>query len=390
MFKQMHGVATASHMALHAHVGNGPEYHLRATVHPQFNSGGFSHHHVRSLGMDNSNDIQNGRTRYSMHSDNMAPMSFSPSLYPSSSNRSDMSSSTSTTGPSPHGDRRPTPILPPFQTSHTKISQPQLPSFDNTIPNDPMSDQQWRTGGRPTNTPESNSNANPIYDMNPYMTAGHESRPLDELDMVPPNSRINSTGVRSPNRSDATMLNSDIAMDSPSNQTALSFYSNRPVAGFEPGGSSTYANGFPSIPTSQQHSLEYQSSMTMAESNSIPTTVSVMNGHQQEAMANGGPAHSQTITAPVTPPSQSVPRRPSIPAPHMMSTFSAKVVTSTPKRYKCTVCSKRFTRPSSLTTHTYSHTGEKPYTCGVEGCGRNFSVVSNLRRHTKIHNASTP
>ena len=32
---------------------------------------------------------------------------------------------------------------------------------------------------------------------------------------------------------------------------------------------------------------------------------------------------------------------------------------STQKKYKCKVCGKRFTRPSSLKTHMYSHTGEK-------------------------------
>lgn len=31
---------------------------------------------------------------------------------------------------------------------------------------------------------------------------------------------------------------------------------------------------------------------------------------------------------------------------------------STPRRYKCTLCTKRFTRPSSLATHMHSHTGE--------------------------------
>ncbi|WP_368858692.1 C2H2-type zinc finger protein [Oceanobacillus saliphilus] len=29
------------------------------------------------------------------------------------------------------------------------------------------------------------------------------------------------------------------------------------------------------------------------------------------------------------------------------------------KKHKCKVCDKRFTRPSSLQTHMYSHTGEK-------------------------------
>lgn len=55
------------------------------------------------------------------------------------------------------------------------------------------------------------------------------------------------------------------------------------------------------------------------------------------------------------------------------------------KKHVCEVCGKRFTRPSSLQTHVYSHTGEKPFSCDFEGCGRHFSVVSNLRRHRKIH-----
>ena len=92
------------------------------------------------------------------------------------------------------------------------------------------------------------------------------------------------------------------------------------------------------------------------------------------------------------------------PAPQsMMGQFSSKVSSSTQKKHKCKVCDKRFTRPSSLQTHMYSHTGEKrkfwdfdphiqviltsytAFSCEVEGCGRHFSVVSNLRRHRKVH-----
>jgi uncharacterized Zn-finger protein len=87
----------------------------------------------------------------------------------------------------------------------------------------------------------------------------------------------------------------------------------------------------------------------------------------------------------------------------MMSQFSSKMPSNTQKKHKCKVCDKRFTRPSSLQTHMYSHTGEKrkltrvaqksstgtnfipAFACDVLGCGRHFSVVSNLRRHKKVH-----
>jgi len=56
-------------------------------------------------------------------------------------------------------------------------------------------------------------------------------------------------------------------------------------------------------------------------------------------------------------------------------------------RYKhvCTVCGKDFPRPTGLSTHMNSHTGEQPFACIVPGCAKRFSVQSNARRHLSTH-----
>ena len=57
-------------------------------------------------------------------------------------------------------------------------------------------------------------------------------------------------------------------------------------------------------------------------------------------------------------------------------------------RHICTVCDKGFLRPSSLRTHSLTHSGEKPHSCPVVGCdrhgeGKGFSVRSNMTRHVR-------
>ncbi|KAF2447193.1 hypothetical protein P171DRAFT_355295 [Karstenula rhodostoma CBS 690.94] len=74
---------------------------------------------------------------------------------------------------------------------------------------------------------------------------------------------------------------------------------------------------------------------------------------------------------------------------HYISTSSQSAFPQSQDRYICSTCNKAFSRPSSLRIHSHSHTGEKPYKCPQPGCGKAFSVRSNMKRHERGCHAST-
>lgn len=68
---------------------------------------------------------------------------------------------------------------------------------------------------------------------------------------------------------------------------------------------------------------------------------------------------------------------------HYISPSSQATFPQSQDRYICPTCSKAFSRPSSLKIHSHSHTGEKPFRCPHAGCGKAFSVRSNMKRHER-------
>ena len=174
-----------------------------------------------------------------------------------------------------------------------------------------------------------------------------------EAQRQPPSSLINITD-RLNNASEAERQSFSDALDASRGMVAMSQSDITPrnIYGHSNSSrSSTDSYGFPS--THSAHSSISSASTYPSYYNSSVSEASV--GDYSSASESIDMPNPRTLPRPNGLVGGNMP-----PAPQsMMGQFSSKVSSSSQKKHKCKICDKRFTRPSSLQTHMYSHTGEK-------------------------------
>lgn len=145
------------------------------------------------------------------------------------------------------------------------------------------------------------------------------------------------------------------------------------------------SNGYPPIDTNWSASRSRNGSESSAHDTSSASTPRNGTPVAENGLASQRPL--PTFASPRLAPQSTPPMDPQL-APtwqhhHYYPATNPPSYPQTQERYICPTCSKPFSRPSSLKIHTYSHTGEKPYKCKHDGCGKHFSVRSNMKRHEK-------
>ncbi|KAL5274924.1 hypothetical protein ACFFRR_001133 [Megaselia abdita] len=61
---------------------------------------------------------------------------------------------------------------------------------------------------------------------------------------------------------------------------------------------------------------------------------------------------------------------------------------SAERKFVCSFCNKGFTQAANLRNHERIHTNDRPYVCG--DCGKTFTQITNLNNHRRLHTGERP
>ncbi|OQD75710.1 hypothetical protein PENDEC_c006G01394 [Penicillium decumbens] len=136
-----------------------------------------------------------------------------------------------------------------------------------------------------------------------------------------------------------------------------------------------YASPAPSVSSYTSHASPVEAPQPIYYRPTTTFAPAPMPQHQHQ------PAQSPSLISPVTPAWQHH---------HYFPPSSTTPYQQNHDRYICRTCHKAFSRPSSLRIHSHSHTGEKPFRCTHAGCGKAFSVRSNMKRHERGCHSGRP
>ncbi|KAI0337158.1 hypothetical protein BDW22DRAFT_974584 [Trametopsis cervina] len=118
----------------------------------------------------------------------------------------------------------------------------------------------------------------------------------------------------------------------------------------------------------------------------VPQTASPLHTASQTSPGYRSSQSDSPSTSPFTPSHPLSDPYDPIYAPDLQDrSFQRRAVREDEKKHACKVCGKAFNRPSSLEIHMNIHLGRKPFKCPFPGCGREFNVNSNMRRHLRNH-----
>ncbi|GIK06247.1 hypothetical protein Aspvir_001892 [Aspergillus viridinutans] len=186
----------------------------------------------------------------------------------------------------------------------------------------------------------------------------------------PSASSVSATSNSAVMKTTETYSQAPIGLPSPTDRSSISSQGSvqhaagAPYASPAPSVSSYSSPIEPSTPSAAAYYQRNPAANTFQNAGTFPPT---------SAASLPSPAHQQMIS-PVTPAWQHH---------HYFPPSSSTPYQQNHDRYICRTCHKAFSRPSSLRIHSHSHTGEKPFRCTHAGCGKAFSVRSNMKRHER-------